>query len=131
MTLYGEGVRLAPEAPLPLKNDAVGRPKGGAEGDAPAVRKLRIQTPGRFGSTTAQRPSADFLGGTTNSPPQPAGLFFLATCVHSSSASTNSTSSARTGARALPSTSSNTQFITELWLTPTSRSVARKPTPSR
>jgi hypothetical protein len=41
-----------------------------------ALRKLRRQTLGRFGSTMTQRPSADFPGHTINSPPEPNGLFF-------------------------------------------------------
>ena len=79
VALYGEGVRLAFEVPALFKDDSVGVPEVGAVGDVLAVRKLRIQTPGRFGSTIAQRPSADFLGSTINSPPQPAVLFFLPT----------------------------------------------------
>jgi hypothetical protein len=131
VAFYGEGVRLALKVPVLLKDDPIGMPEIGAKGDVPAVRKLRIQTPGRFGSTIAQRPSADFLGSTINSPPQPDILFFLPTYVHSSSASTHSTSEAPTGASTFPSTSWSTQFMIELWLTPTSRSVARWPTPSR
>ena len=58
------------------KNQAVGVPEVGAEGDVRGARKLRSQTAGRFGSTIPQRPAADFLGSTINSPPQPAGRFF-------------------------------------------------------
>ena len=79
VTFDGEGVSLALQMPLPGKDQAVGVPEVGAEADVFAMRKLRIQAAGRFGSTTAQRPSADFLGSTINSPPQPAGRFFWPT----------------------------------------------------
>ena len=75
----GEGVGLALQMALLGENQAVGVPEIGAEGDVPGVRKLRIQAAGRFGSTIPQRPSADFLGSTINSPPQPAGRFFWPT----------------------------------------------------
>ena len=75
----GEGVRLALQVPVPGEDQAVGVPEVGAEGDVFAVRKLRIQAAGRFGSTTAQRPSADFFSSTIKSPPQPAGRFFWPT----------------------------------------------------
>jgi hypothetical protein len=79
VAFYGEGVRLALEMAVLFEDDGVGMPEVGAEDDVPGVRKLRIQTPGRCGSTIAQRPSADFLGSTINRPPQPASLFFLPT----------------------------------------------------
>ena len=75
----GEGVRLALDMVLAAEDFGVGMPEVGAEGDVPSVRKLRIQAAGRFGSTIPQRPSADFLGSTINSPPQPAGRFFCPT----------------------------------------------------
>lgn len=131
MAFYGEGVRLALQVPALLEDNPVGVPEIGAERDVAAVRKLRIQTPGRLGSTIAQRPSADFLGSTINSPPQPAGHFFFPMYVCSSSASTQRTSRAGTAGSTFPSTASKTQFMTVLWLGPTSRSVARRPMPSR
>jgi hypothetical protein len=131
VTFYRERVRFALEMLVLLEENAVGVPKVGAKRDVIAMRKLRIQTPGRFGSTIAQRPSADLLGNTINSPPQPAGFFFFPMYVCNSSASTHWTSEAGTAGKALPSTASSTQFMTELWLTPTSRCVARKPTPSK
>ena len=74
-----EGVGFAlPMAELG-KDQTVGVPEVGAEGDVAGVRKLRIQAAGRFGSTIPQRPAADFLGSTINSPPQPAGRFFWPT----------------------------------------------------
>ena len=76
VTLDGEGVCLALQMPVLAENQAVGVPEVGAEGDVPGVRKLRIQAAGRLGSTIPQRPSADLLGSTINSPPQPAGRFF-------------------------------------------------------
>ena len=79
VTLNGEGVRLALEMMVAGENHAIGVPEGGAKGDVAGVRKLRIQTAGRLGSTIPQRPSADFLGSTINSPPQPAGRFFWPT----------------------------------------------------
>ena len=79
VTLDGEGVGFALQVVVPGKDYAVGVPEVGAEGDMPGVRKLRIQAAGRFGSTIPQRPSADFLGSTINSPPQPAGRFFWPT----------------------------------------------------
>ena len=75
----GEGVGLALQMMVALEDQAIGVPEVGAEADVFAVRKLRIQAAGRFGSTTAQRPSADFLCSTINSPPQPAGRFFWPT----------------------------------------------------
>ena len=75
----GEGVGLALQMAVAGEDQAIGMPEVGAEGDVPGVRKLRIQAAGRFGSTIAQRPSADFLGSTINSPPQPAGRFFWPT----------------------------------------------------
>ena len=79
VTLNGEGVRLALEMMVAGENHAIGVPEVGAKGDVAGVRKLRIQTAGRLGSTIPQRPSADFLGSTINSPPQPAGRFFWPT----------------------------------------------------
>jgi hypothetical protein len=79
VAFYGEGVGLALEVMVFFEDDPVGMPEVGAKDDMLSVRKLRIQTAGRFGSTIAQRPSADFLGNTINSPPQPACLFFLPT----------------------------------------------------
>jgi hypothetical protein len=131
VALYGKRVRLALEVSAVLEDDPVGVPEVGTVDDVFAMRKLRVQAPGRLGSTIAQRPSADFLGSTINSPPQPARLFFLNTYVHNASASTHSISDASTAPRTLPSTCSSTQFMTALWLTPTRRSVARKPTPSK
>ena len=75
----GEGMGLALQVAVPGKDQAVGVPEVGTEGDVFAVRKLRIQTAGRFGATIPQRPSADFLGNTIKSPPQPAGRFFWPT----------------------------------------------------
>ena len=105
----GEGSEFfggAMEVPVLGEDQAAGMPEVGAEGDVGGVRKRRIQTPGCFGSTIAQRPAADRFGSTIKSPPQPAGRFFWPTEVQSSSASTNSTSSGLARARALPSTSS-------------------------
>jgi hypothetical protein len=79
VTLDGEGVGLALQMPVLGEDQAVGVPEIRAEGDVPGVRKLRIQAAGRFGSTIPQRPSADFLGNTIKSPPQPAGRFFWPT----------------------------------------------------
>lgn len=131
VALDREGVGFPLKVMESLENSGVRAPEIRAELYVGGVRKLRVQASGRAGVTTAQRPSADFLGSSINSPPQPARLFFLPIYVHSSSASTHSTSSGETDARTWPSTASRTQFITELWLTPTSRSVARSPTPSR
>ena len=75
----GEGVGFALQMAVLGKNQTVGMPEVGAEGDVGGVRKLRIQAAGRFGSTIPQRPAADFLGSTINSPPQPAGRFFWPT----------------------------------------------------
>ena len=74
-----KGVRLALQMALLGKDQAVGVPEVRAEGDMGGVRKLRSQAAGRFGSTIPQRPAADFLGSTINSPPQPAGRFFWPT----------------------------------------------------
>jgi hypothetical protein len=79
VTFYGIGVRLALQVVLSGEDDAVGMPEVGAEGDLAGMRKLRIQTLGRFGATIAQCPAADFLGSTINSPPEPARIFFLPT----------------------------------------------------
>ena len=79
VTFNGEGVGLALQMARLGEDQAVGVPEIGAEGDVGGVRKLRIQASGRFGSTIAQRPSADFLGSTINSPPEPAGRFFWPT----------------------------------------------------
>jgi hypothetical protein len=79
MALHGESARLALEVAAFLEDNAAGAPKVGAKDDAPGMRKLRSQTPGRFGFTIPQRPSADFLGSTINSPPQPAAFFFSPT----------------------------------------------------
>src|ERR1039457_3011875 len=89
--LYGEGVGFALEVPVGGEDLTVGVPEVRAERDVRGVRKLRIQLPGRDGATIPQRPAADFLGSTINSPPQPASLFFLPTYVPNSSASTHST----------------------------------------
>ena len=75
----GEGVSFALWVTLAGKNQPVGMPEVGAEGDVIGVRKRRIQAAGRFGATIAQRPAADFLGSTINSPPEPAGRFFWPT----------------------------------------------------
>jgi hypothetical protein len=107
-------VRFALEVPIPGEDLAVGMPEVGAEDDVCGVRKLRIQTLGRLGTTIPQRPAADLFGSAINSPPQPASLFFLATYVHNSSASTHSTSPGGTCANTFPATSSNTQFMTAL-----------------
>ena len=130
-TLYGEGVGFALEVPVGGEDLTVGVPEVRAERDVSGMRKLRIQALGRCGATIPQRPAADLLGSTINSPPQPASFFFLPIYVHNSSASTHSTSSGGTCASTCPLTSSTTQFMTALWLTPTKRSVARKPTPSK
>ena len=79
VTFDRKGVRLALQVPVLGEDQTVGVPEVGAEGDVVGVRKLRIQAAGRFGSTTAQRPSADFLGSTIKSPPEPAGRFFWPT----------------------------------------------------
>ena len=65
----GEGAGLALEVPMVGKDQAVGMPEVGAEGEGSGARKLRIQTPGALGSTIAQRPAADRFGSTINSPP--------------------------------------------------------------
>lgn len=75
----GKGVRLALQMAVPGKDQAVGVPEVRAEGGVGGVRRLRSQTAGRFGSTIPQRPAADFLGSTINSPPQPTGRFFWPT----------------------------------------------------
>ena len=74
-----EGMGFALQMPVLGEDQTVGMPKVGAEGDVAGVRKLRIQAAGRFGSTIPQRPAADFLGSTINSPPEPAGRFFWPT----------------------------------------------------
>ena len=74
-----EGMRLALQMTVLGEDQAVGVPEVGAEDDVTGVRKLRIQAAGRFGSTIPQRPAADFLGSTINSPPEPAGRFFWPT----------------------------------------------------
>ena len=74
-----EGVRLPLQMAAPGEDQAVGVPEVRAEGDVGGRRKLRSQAAGRFGSTIPQRPAADFLGSTINSPPQPAGRFFWPT----------------------------------------------------
>ena len=79
MAFDREGVGFALQMTVLGKDQAVGVPKVGAEGDVCGVRKLRIQAAGRFGSTIPQRPAADLLGSTINSPPQPAGRFFWPT----------------------------------------------------
>ena len=79
VTLDGEGAGFALQVPMPGKDQAAGVPEVGAESDMGGVRKLRIQAAGRFGSTIPQRPSADFLGSTIKSPPEPAGRFFWPT----------------------------------------------------
>ena len=76
---YREGVCFALEMPVPTEDLPVGVPEVGAEGDVGGVRKLRIQTLGRWGTTTPQRPAADLLGSAINSPPQPASFFLLPT----------------------------------------------------
>ena len=68
-TLYGEGVGFALEVPVGGKDLTVGVPEVRAERDVSGVRKLRIQALGRFGATMPQRPTADLLGSTINSPP--------------------------------------------------------------
>ena len=78
-TFDGEGVGFALQMAVLGKDQAVGVPEVGAEGDVGGVRKRRIQAAGRFGSTIPQRPAADFLGSTIKSPPQPAGRFFWPT----------------------------------------------------
>ena len=113
-TLYREGVRFALDVPVLGEDDAVGVPEIGGEDEVIVVRKLRIQTLGRVGATIPQCPAQDALGSTINSPPEPAGSFFLAIYVHNSSASTHVTSAAGTGASTLPATACFTQFITEL-----------------
>ena len=75
----GEGVGFALPMAVLGKDQTVGVPEVGAEGDVCGVRKRRIQAAGRFGSTIPQRPAADFLGSTIKSPPQPAGRFFWPT----------------------------------------------------
>ena len=79
VALDRESVGLALQVAVLRENQSVGVPEVGAEGDVRGVRKLRIQTAGCFGSTIPQRPAADFLGSTINSPPEPAGLFFWPT----------------------------------------------------
>ena len=66
---------LALQMMAALEDQAAGVPEIGAEGDVFAVRKSRTQAAGRFGSTTAQRPSANFPGSTIKSPSQPLGVF--------------------------------------------------------
>jgi hypothetical protein len=75
----GKGVGLALQMSVRGEDQAVGVPEVGAEGDVQGVRKLRIQTAGRVGSTIPQRPAADLFGSTINSPPEPAGRFFWPT----------------------------------------------------
>ena len=56
----GEGMGFALPVAVLGKDQAVGVPEAGAEGDVRGVRKLRIQAAGRFSSTIPQRPAADF-----------------------------------------------------------------------
>ena len=79
VTFDGEGVGFALEMTVLGEDQAIGVPKVGAESDVAGVRKLRIQTAGRFGVTIPQRPAADFLGNTIHSPPQPTSRFFWPT----------------------------------------------------
>ena len=79
MAFDGEGVGVALQMTGLGKDQAIGVPEVGAEGDVGGARKRRSQAAGRFGSTIAQRPAADFLGSTINRPPQPAGRFFWPT----------------------------------------------------
>ena len=69
-------------------------PEVGSEGEVGGVRKLRIQPLCCLGSTIPQRPAQDAFGSTIKSPPEPAIIFFFATYVHNSSASTHATFSA-------------------------------------
>jgi len=76
VTFDGEGVGFALEMTVLGEDQAIGVPEVGAESDVAGVRKLRIQAAGRFGVTIPQRPAADFLGNTINSPPQPTSRSF-------------------------------------------------------
>ena len=89
-------------------------PEVGGEDDVGGVRKLRIQPLRRFGSTIPQRPAKDALGSTIHSPPEPAIIFFWATYVHNSSASTHSTFSAGAALSTWPDTAFLTQLVMEL-----------------
>ena len=90
----GERVRFALDVVGLAENFGVGMPEVGGKNEVAGVRKLRIQPLRCRGSTIPQRPAQDTFGSTINSPPEPASIFFSATYVHSSSASTHSTSSA-------------------------------------
>ena len=113
-TLYREGVRFALDMSVLGEDDPIGVPEVGGEGDVVCVRKLRIQALGRDGATIPQRPAQDAFANTINSPPEPASSFFFETYVQSSSASTQVTWAAGTGANTLPATSCLTQFMMEL-----------------
>ena len=90
----GERVRFALDVVGLLEDFGIGMPEVGGEDKVGGVRKLRIQPLRCLGSTIPQRPAQDAFGSTINSPPEPAIVFFFATCVQSSSASTHSTFSA-------------------------------------
>ena len=68
-TLYGESVGFALEVPVRGEDLTVGVPEVRAEREVRGLRKWRIQLLGRDGATIPQRPAADFLGSTINSPP--------------------------------------------------------------
>ena len=74
----GKRVRFALDMVLAVEDFTIGMPKVGGELEVAAVRQLRRQPPGRFGSTIPQRPPQDRFGSTINSPPEPTIIFFLA-----------------------------------------------------
>ena len=65
----GKGVRFALDMVLATEDFRVGVPEVAGILDLGGVRQLRSQPLGRFGSTIPQRPAADLLGSTINSPP--------------------------------------------------------------
>ena len=109
-----EGVGLALEVAVLAEDFSVGVPEVGGESDVGGARKLRIQPLRCCGATIPQRPAKDAFGSTINSPPEPAIVFFFATYVHSSSASTHSTFSAGTALSTWPATAFLTQLVMEL-----------------
>ena len=93
-SFHGERVRFALDVVGLAEDFGVGMPEVGGKDEVAGVRKLRIQPLRCLGSTIPQRPAQDAFGSTINSPPEPAIIFFFATYVQSSSASTHSIFSA-------------------------------------
>ena len=110
----GERVGFPLDVVFAAEDFGVGMPEIGGKDEMRGVRKLRIQSLRRFGSTIPQRPAQDAFGSTINSPPEPASIFFFATYVHSSSASTHVTFSAGVAWSTWPDTAFFTQLVMEL-----------------